>query len=361
MSETVVVKQGTLGSFAPAVEETQVAEAEQITTVEPQVETAQAEVVPQEGTQEQAETAPENEASFSFNAETPAETTTQAEVKTEQATDWKEVLKNVDKKEAAKVLGLNDFALELNDYLENGGSAEDYLKAKAFNWDNVSHRDLVLLDLKSKYPTLSEDKLNRLFETEYSQSEFASEDDKEVGAIKMEADAERIRLAKKQEQSKFQLPEPKQVQQPQINQAEIEAQNQAALEQARQYYLNHEVTQSLFNSKKVAVNVGEYGTFNFKVDKPEELIRVITDADVWQKVTSTPQGEPDVAKLQRIALAAVNPNYERDLINYGKSLGIKSLLEEGQNAIRNPRPTPPMSNVTEAEAWKNARAGKLGA
>ena len=354
--ETVVIKNGTLGSFAPPVEETVVQEETQVQETQDAPQETQVEA----STETQAEVV-ENESSFSFEAPAQETTETQAATVTEQpTTDWREVLKNIDKKEVAKELGLNDFALELNEYLENGGSAEDYLHAKAFNWDNVSHRDLVIMDLKSKYPTLSEDKLQRLFESQYGQSEYASEDDKELGAIRMEADAERLRMAKKQEQQKFKLPEPKQAAQPQVNQAEIEAQQQAALESARQYYLNHEVTKNLFDSKKVAVSVGEYGTFNFKVDKPEELIRVITDADVWQKVTSTPQGEPDVAKLQRIALAAVNPNYERDLINYGKSLGVKSLLEEGHNAARPQRNIPAASNVTEAEAWKNARSGKLG-
>lgn len=360
MTETVVIKNSTLGSFAPPAEETVVQEEQQVQ--ETQTQEAPQETQVEANVEAQTEVV-ENEASFSFelpNQETTTETQEAATQTAPQSTDWKEVLRNIDKKEVAKELGLNEFVLELHEYLESGGSAEDYLNAKAFNWDNVSHRDLVIMDLKSKYPTLSEDKLQKLFESQYGQSEFASEDDKELGAIKMEADAERVRVAKKQEQQKFKLPEPKQVAEPQINQAEIEAQQQAALESARQYYLNHEVTKSLFDSKKVAVSVGEYGTFNFKVDKPEELIRVITDADVWQKVTSTPQGEPDVAKLQRIALAAVNPNYERDLINYGKSLGVKSLLEEGQNAARPQRNIPASPNVSEAEAWKNARSGKLG-
>jgi hypothetical protein len=56
--------------------------------------------------------------------------------------------------------------------------------------------------------------------------------------------------------------------------------------------------------------------------------------------------------MQRIILAASNPNYERDLYNYGVAQGKKLLIEEGQNAGR-PNTQIPSSTQTQGAVVVN--------
>ena len=270
-----------------------------------------------------------------------------------------------------KELGYDDFLAEFAEFRKNGGDAYKYLEAKAFDWETVNHQDLVLDELKLQYPHLSDDKIEKLYQAKYKQSEFASDDDKEIGAIQLEADAELIRQKRIAEQKTFQIPDvmnSQEVNQLQERMAEQQKIENERVQQALQFFKEHEATKNLMESKRVAIDLGDNGKFNFTVDKPETLMAVALDSEKWQRaIALNPQEAdpskliPDVAKLQKIALVALNPNYEKDLVNYGKSLGLKSIVEEGQNARRPIGSTPAQPNESFAEAIKNrAKVGTLG-
>jgi len=95
---------------------------------------------------------------------------------------------------------------------------------------------------------------------------------------------------------------------------------------------------------------------------------VALDGEKWQRAISVNPQEadpakliPDVAKLQKIALVALNPNYEKDLVNYGKSLGLKAIIEEGQNARRPVGSAPAQPNESLGEAFgSRAKMGTIG-
>jgi hypothetical protein len=218
---------------------------------------------------------------------------------------------------------------------------------------------------------LADDKIEKLYQAKYKLSEYASEEDKEVGLIQLEADAELIRQKRIAEQKAFQIPELSrsqeaiEVQNRMAEQQEMQAQQ---VQQALQFFREHEATKNLMESKRVAIDLGDNGKFNFTVDKPETLMAVALDSEKWQRAIAVNPQEadsskliPDVAKLQKIALVALNPNYEKDLVNYGKSLGLKTIVEEGQNARRPVGSTPAQPNESFAEAIKNrAKVGVLG-
>jgi hypothetical protein len=67
-----------------------------------------------------------------------------------------------------------------------------------------------------------------------------------------------------------------------------------------------------------------------------------------------------VAKLQKLVIAAMNPNYEKDLVNYGKSLGLKNIVEEGQNARKPNGTVPTVSNDSPSMAWGRATQSNFG-
>jgi hypothetical protein len=329
--------------------------------------------VEQNNNQFQGEAAPleENQASFSmpsFDGES-----NEGEEGEAAATivDWKEELKKANPKDILKELGYDDFVAEFAEFRKNGGDAYKYLEAKAFDWETVNHQDLVLDELKLQYPHLADDKIEKLYQAKYKLSEYASEEDKEVGLIQLEADAELIRQKRISEQKAFQIPEVSRSQEAidtqnrMAEQQEIQAQQ---VQQALQFFKEHEATKNLMESKRVAIDLGDNGKFNFTVDKPENLMAVALDSEKWQRAIAVNPQEadpskliPDVAKLQKIALVALNPNYEKDLVNYGKSLGLKTIVEEGQNARRPVGSTPAQPNESFAEAIKNrAKVGVLG-
>lgn len=327
----------------------------------------------EEGQQEQLEG---NESVFEMpNFEGTADDGDQADGEGQQApataSDWKSELKKADPKEILKELGYDEFLAEFAEFRKNGGDAYKYLEAKAFDWETVSHQDLILDELRLQYPHLTDEKVEKLYQAKYKQSEYASDEDKEVGAIQLEADAELVRQKRIAEQKSFQIPdvmnsqEANEMQERFAEQQKIEAER---VQQALQFFREHEATKNLMESKRVAIDLGDNGKFNFTVDKPETLMSVALDSEKWQRAIAVNPQEadpskliPDVAKLQKIALVALNPNYERDLVNYGKSLGLKSIVEEGQNARRPVGSTPAQPNESFAEAIKNrARVGVLG-
>jgi hypothetical protein len=312
----------------------------------------------------------ENTSSFSMPSLDGTESQEDAISASATITDWKEELKKANPKDILKELGYDDFLAEFAEYRKNGGDAYKYLEARAFDWDTVSHQDLILDELKAQYPHLTEDKVERLYQAKYKQSDMASDDDREVGLIQLEADAELVRQKRVTEQRQFQIPEPARMQEANT-QAMYEEQRKLEIDQSQkiiQFFQEHEATKNLYQSKRVAIDLGDNGKFNFNIDKPENLMSVALDSEKWQRAISVNPQEadvskliPDVAKLQKIALVAMNPNYERDLVNYGKSLGLKAIVEEGQNARRPIGNTPTQPNESFAEAIKTrAKVSTLG-
>lgn len=316
----------------------------------------------------------ENVTAFSmpnFGDEPAEETSTEGQASAQvQVTDWKEQLKKSDPKEILKELGYDEFVADFAEFRKNGGDAYKFLEAKAFDWNNVSHTDLVFDELKLQYPNLTDDKIEKLYQARYKQTEFAADEDKEVGLIQLEADAELVRQKRIQEQQQFRIPEvsrPQEVDN-QLQYAEQERLLAEQQQQVLQFFREHDATKSLIESKRVAIDLGDNGKFNFNIDKPENLMAVALDGEKWQRAISVNPQEadpakliPDVAKLQKIALVALNPNYEKDLVNYGKSLGLKAIIEEGQNARRPVGSAPAQPNESLGEAFgSRAKMGTIG-
>lgn len=310
--------------------------------------------------------------SFEAQSEQQAAADTEAKPQEGQAPvtiDWKQEIKKQDPKEILKELGYDDFVAELAEYRKNGGDVTKYLEAKAFDWNRVSHQDLVLSDLKAQYPNLSEEKIQKLFEAQYKQSEFALDEEKEIGAIRLEADAEKIRQAKIAEQQKFKVPEYVKPQEAvSVDEVQIQELQQKQQQEFIKFFEEHEATKALHESKRVTLDLGDNGSFSYNINDTKSLMTVIMDSEKWNRVLATNPQEadvsklvPDVKKLQRLALVALNPNYEKDLVNYGKSLGLKSIVEEGQNAIRPVGHKPAESNESIGEAFATrAKVSTLG-
>jgi len=284
------------------------------------------------------EAAPQEENVATFDLGEPA--ISEQQVDAQPTFNWREEIKKLDKKEVAKELGINEFSLEMDEYLAKGGKASDYIEKRGYNWDNVSDEELVKSDLIKLYPDATQQQIERLYNKKYTQQDIDSDDDREDGLLLMKSDARRIRDAKIQEQNSFKIPE---AIIPQIKDEAYEQwkQTQEAqpvmMEQLKKFYQTHDATKSLNESKRVAVSLGEgVAPFNFSINNPEVLTRMFTDGgETWSKVTSTKTGEPDVSKQHLIGLFSFDPiKYSQDIFNYGVQMGKKKLVEEGQNAQR---------------------------
>ena len=365
-----------VGAGIPSVDDYREAESHGFKSEETEQVDTQTQTVQNEDTSTSDNTTnEENASSFSMPSLDGTAESTEGEQKSNNESaativDWKEELKKANPKDILKELGYDDFLAEFAEYRKNGGDPYKYLEARAFDWDTVSHQELILDELKSQYPHLSEDKIERLYQSKYKQSDMASDEDREIGLIQLEADAELVRQKRINEQKQFQIPEPAKMQEANT-QAMYEEQRKLEIDQAQkilQFFQEHEATKNLYQSKRVAIDLGDNGKFNFNIDKPENLMSVALDSEKWQRAISINPQEadvskliPDVAKLQKIALVAMNPNYEKDLVNYGKSLGLKAIVEEGQNARRPIGNTPAQPNESFAEAIKTrAKVSTLG-
>jgi hypothetical protein len=349
MSETATYKQTTFANVANTLEQYENQQS-QTENTEPATETSSAVVnengnLGTEGTQETTTTETQQVVEENVSTFDLGEPEQKQDVLTETAQpqptfNWKDEIKKLNPKEVAKELGLNDFTLEMNEYLSKGGKAEDYLNARAVDYNNISDEDLIKGDMKRQFPNLSSQQINSFYNKKYGVSEDALEDEREFADTQRSMDAHLIRQKKIVEQSSFKIPE---AIIPQIKDEAYEQWKQAQeaqpvlMKQLSDYYSNHQATKALNESKRVAVNLGEgVPAFNFSINNPEALNRVFTDGgETWQKLTSTPTGEPDVPKQHLISLFTHNPQkFVQDIYNYGIQMGKRKLMEEGQNATR---------------------------
>lgn len=295
--------------------------------------------------------------------ETPEVTVTTTQPESQpQVKSWKEALSDEnDRKEILKELGITDFALEVSKHQLNGGDPADYFHAKAVDYNKMSDESLLKDKLTKENPFANPDQINLLYKRKYGTTEDMVDEDKEFMELQQKSDAYKERQQRIAEQAKFKIAAPIQFDNKEQEQKEA-AEQQRQIEAVRKWYAENEATKSLMTSKRVALNLGDNGTFNFNVERPELLMKAITDTETWQKLTSNKQGEPDVAKMQKIALYAFNPEqFENDLVSYGKSLALPGLIREGQNIAPSAKVIPVQSpNVEEKELWKNARTSTVG-
>lgn len=277
--------------------------------------------------------------------------------------DWRELIKSVDRKEVAKALGLSDFALELDEHVNRGGRADDYLNAKAVDYAKVSDVDLMKSDFAKKYPHLEPDERDYLFNKKYGITEFDDEDAQRDKRIGLKADAYEIRQQKIAEQAKFKIAEPKAA--TQNNEEAVRAQQAEELRVQQQFdFINqHPATQSLINSKRVTIDLGDgVSPFNVSVDNPTAITKLFSDGEEWHRATSTDKGEPNVVLMNQIALVAkTKGDIFKHIFNYGKSVGARKIMvDDGQNA-RRPIGTPPIKTSEAPQVTnKNSTFGQHG-
>lgn len=344
----------------------------------PATENTPAETTPPPTTPATTTNQEENSTDFSFGEPAIEPTTTSAPAnqttpatESKPAFDLDSFLKNTDKKELYKKLGINDFAAELNDYISVGGDPADYLAAKGIDWNKVGDLDLIKNEFEKKYAFLTPEDRAILFNKKYAINDLDDDDTKADKRIAAQTDAHEIRMQRIAEQQKFKIPE-------KVNVASViddpdyknfkntKEQREQAQNQFRQFVEAHEATKALNESKRVAVPLGEDGkTFNFNIKDPAAITNALTDGgQTLSKLFTNAKGEPDINKQQLFILFAHDPQkFVKHIFDYGRSQGAKATVESNQNAGRTIGGTPRTNatNSNERDIWKNARSSTLGA
>lgn len=252
-----------------------------------------------------------------------------------------EEIKKADRTELLKKLGVSEFAIEMDTHIARGGQPVDYLNAKAINYDNISDEELVKQDLKKSYPNFTPQEIDRMYNRKYGVNDTSmSEEEIQDATLELKAKGYEIRQHLKTEQQKFKIAEV--ANSSQNNEAytqwkQTQEENTRLVNQLNEFYNGHTATKALNESKRVTINFGEgVKPLNFNIDKPDLITTAMLDGGLTIAQRSlNEKGEPDVARQQLGAFLALDPyKAVQTIFNYGKSVGERGKVAEGQNATR---------------------------
>ena len=265
------------------------------------------------------------------------------------ATDWrkslKEVLKDTDKYEAFKELGLTDFEIGMLKYKEKTGDYTPYLEVKSVDYAKMTPEQLIKADMQKKYPGMNERalnfKYNKDLEEKYylNRDDFPEDSDEAIyGQEQLRIDAEQKRKQFIEEQQQFKAPEP----QPDLDATNREADLQRQRASLGESVMNNPFTKSLQANKYITFGEGEE-SFNYPVEDVQSLVDTALSAIVNSGYTDASKLNAEVFYKQ-LAYGKDPAKFEKELINHGRNLSKKDLQNELQNV------TPPNNQTAAAPA-----------
>lgn len=270
-----------------------------------------------------------------------------AEAKQEQIQaqlDWKEAIKGIDKKEVLKTIGheeleLDDWEKDFIKHTRNGGSRAEYLEAKAKDWGKVDTRDLVFIDLKEQYPTLSDEDVATLVAEKYKielDTDGNVISQSKVGEITEKADADKYRQAQIEKQGKFTI---KEREKQEVNPEAIAQQQQQEREAIVKNVMEDPFIKSLYETKKITLDIEGFGKFNLPVN-PKDITDYMLDSEVQRQCFTTDKGEPNSVRAIQSAFVS-RYGLEKIIapfLDLAKSASKKELIDEDRNIKKDARP-----------------------
>lgn len=218
----------------------------------------------------------------------------------------------------------------------NTGNASAYLEAKGVDWDKRDDIDV----LRTKFdrdnadldPKIREKLWRRKLADEYhikpdlTQEEMESED-YEIAQGLLKRDANKARAEFKDTQSKFQIVDRKQEDKPQQQKFDPQAYRQQLLAEKE---VNTFLTSKLL---KLGIKNDSGQSFGFEPSKPEHIVEMmVNDRKFWETFIDPQSKRVDRVKQAKIYAYAMNPDeFEQQLVDFGKNLGLEERLKEVKN------------------------------
>jgi hypothetical protein len=216
------------------------------------------------------------------------------------------------------------------------GNASAYLEAKGVDWDKKDDVEV----LRSKYerdnsdldPKIREKLWRRKLADEYkirpdlTQEEMESED-YEIAQGLLKRDANKARSEFKETQKKFSIVDRKQ--------EEKQPQQKFDPQAYKQQLLSEKEIDSFMKSKllKLGIKNDSGQAFGYEPSNPEQIIEMmVDDRKFWGTFYDPKTKAVDRAKQARIYAFATNPDeYDQQLVDFGKNLGLEERLKEVKN------------------------------
>lgn len=226
----------------------------------------------------------------------------------------------------------DDFIKSVVEYYEKTGDLTPYLQAKLVDFQGMSDEEIMRRDLREAYPEVSDKAFEKLYKQQVIDkfkldADTYEEDDIELGKELLKSEASKIRARYQEWQKGFQAPEPEP-----DNSAEEEAR---LLKEFEERVKSNELTKAILNDKRIAIKTAD-GEFNFEVQDPNALLDMTIDNDKFFSQFIAGEGEIDYARWYKTSAYAQNPEqFERSLINYGKTLGREEITKEIKNPSNN--------------------------
>lgn len=216
------------------------------------------------------------------------------------------------------------------------GKLDEFVSIKNTNYDVIPDEELLRLDIKNKYPTLSQEEQSRLYNKKlksYGFDEFADDDAILDSKILLKADMQSIRDGLKQKQSEYQIGEykaPSQV-------------NEEAKAQQMQFenYIN---TLPAFKQFETDRTVKLTEGLNFIAPQSLDVRKEAVNPDAFLGRFWNADGSFKADKWAAVVNYAENAEMViKTAVDYGKSLGRK----ENDDLLRNPSSSAPANAPVE--------------
>ena len=277
------------------------------------------------------------------------------EVKEQPVFNFDEELKKVDKYEAMKKLGFDDFAIDLLKYKEQTGDVTPYLEAKTVDYSKFTDEQIMRHDLRKQYKGMSDKTFEMLYEQKVSEqykldAEVHGEAAAELGRELLKFEADKIRQGLIEAQTKFKAPE-----KPVDDSAQKQQQEQEAKYNEYKAYVNDSPeTKTLLKDKRLVYGSGETA-FNFAIEKPNDLVETALNPNLLFNDLVDKNGNADLVKVYKAKAYIANMDkVEQMLIAHGESLGKKKTFDELENpSKKEAAPSVAIEDLTPGQAlWK---------
>jgi hypothetical protein len=261
----------------------------------------------------------------------PVESTQAREDQSQAEIDWSKAKINFN------TPGLkDDFIKGVVEYYEKTGDLAPYLQAKLVDFNGMSDEEVMRRSLREQYSDVSDKAFDRLFKQQIVDkfkldADEWGEEDSELGRELLKVEATKARQKYVEWQQGFKAPEPVQSQE-----AEQEnLQMQEALRQFENSVKSSQLTNQILSDKRIAIKVGD-SEFNYELPDAASMVDMTLDNDKFFQQFAAGEGQVDYSKWYKTVAYSQNPEqFEKALINYGKTLGREEVTKEIKNPSTN--------------------------
>lgn len=236
----------------------------------------------------------------------------------------------------------NDTVKELNDYVAQGGSINDFLEFKMTDYDSMNELELVYRKMQKDYPSLTSEQIQRRLNKKFMLDEEQFDDDeRQDGLIDLNIAAQDARKYFKEQQSKYATPfqdkSPQQqpaTQEPEFSEEELKA-------------FQSDMQNSVSNLKSIEFGGATYEVSDSLRNKINEMPADIGDLFV--------EGDSfNFDKYNQLRAIAADPEaYAKTLIEQGKTLALQEIKNNRNNTTLEPETHKPSGVVDSKKAQES--------